>query len=64
MIMEDNLGADGDRIYEALMDAHEGLSEEESNALNTRLVLLMANAIGDPDKLEALFATARSYANR
>ena len=52
----------GDDVYAALLEAHEGLSEAESHALNARLVLLMANRIGDADTLAELFATARSYA--
>jgi hypothetical protein len=50
---------DGDAVYEALMAAHAGLSDAESNALNTRLVLLLANEVGDADRLTALFAAAR-----
>ncbi|WP_353474372.1 DUF2783 domain-containing protein [Salipiger sp. H15] len=56
------LGARGDEVYEALMTAHEGLSEEESHALNVRIVLLLANRIGDADVLKDIFETARSYA--
>ena len=47
MILNDKLGADGDVFYNALMDVHEGLSEAESHALNARLILIMANQIGD-----------------
>ncbi|WP_208349129.1 DUF2783 domain-containing protein [Pseudaestuariivita rosea] len=57
----DNLGADGDAVYAALMATHEGLNEAESHALNARLVLMMANQIGDADVLEKLFLAARSY---
>ena len=39
--------ADPDRAYRMLIDAHRGLSDEESAALNTRLVLILANHIGD-----------------
>ncbi len=53
----------GDDIYAALLDAHEGLSEAESHALNARLVLLMANRIGDADTVRDLLKTARSYAD-
>ena len=60
MILQDNLGPDGDAFYNALMDAHEGLSEGESHALNARLVLMMANQIGDLDTLRALLKTAKS----
>ena len=52
----------GDDVYAALLAAHEGLTEAESHALNARLVLLMANRIGDAEVLAELFATARSYA--
>jgi hypothetical protein len=37
-----------DDIYQWLVDAHEGLSEMDSLRLNARLVLLLANHIGDP----------------
>ena len=33
--------------HEALIDAHHGLSDEQSEALNARLILLLANHIGD-----------------
>jgi len=39
--------ADPDGFYEALVEAHEGLSEKDSAALNARLVFLLANQIGD-----------------
>lgn len=59
MILGDNLGAEGDAFYNALMNAHEGLSEGESHALNARLVLIMANQIGDLETLEKLLDIAR-----
>lgn len=37
----------GDDFYEALIDTHQGLSDEQSLAVNARLVLLLANHIGD-----------------
>ena len=52
----------GDDVYAALLEAHDGLSEEESHALNARLVLLMANQIGDAEAVKELLQTARSYA--
>lgn len=58
MILEDNLGQDGDAFYNALMDAHEGLSEAESHALNARLVLILANQIGDLEILQMLLKAA------
>jgi hypothetical protein len=59
-IAQDHLGKHGDDFYEALMAAHDGLSECESARLNARLVLIMANAIGDIDHLKAIIAKART----
>lgn len=36
----------GDDFYEALINAHQGLSTPQSHALNAKLVLLLANHIG------------------
>jgi Protein of unknown function (DUF2783) len=44
--IEPNL-TDFDGFYEALIDAHRGLSNEQSHAMNAKLVLLLANHIGD-----------------
>lgn len=54
----DRLGLAGDDFYAALMAAHDGLTYDESARLNARLVLLMANAIGDLEELRALLAAA------
>lgn len=43
---EPNL-TDPDGVYAALLEAHDGLSEAESAALNARLILILANHIGD-----------------
>jgi len=43
------LGARGDDVYAALIEAHRGLSDEESNRLNARLVLILANQVGNAD---------------
>ena len=40
---------DQDAAYAALIDAHQGLSEAHSIALNARLVLILCNQIGDLD---------------
>ncbi|HWB45572.1 MAG TPA: DUF2783 domain-containing protein [Hyphomicrobiaceae bacterium] len=50
---------DPDALYAAIIAAHEGLSEADSVALNARLVLLLANHIGDRAVLEEALATAR-----
>ncbi|HSW18939.1 MAG TPA: DUF2783 domain-containing protein, partial [Ramlibacter sp.] len=39
--------ADADGFYEALLRAHQGLGDEDSALLNTQLVLLLANQVGD-----------------
>ena len=57
----DNLGANGDEFYEALMTAHDGLSLSESHAFNARLILLMANHIGDKKTLTSLLDIASRY---
>ena len=50
-----------DLFYEALIDTHRGLNEAQSHALNARLVLLLANHIGDLSVLrQALDAARRS----
>ena len=51
--------ADPDGLYAAILEAHAGLSEAESAALNARLVLLLANHIGDAAVLADALATAR-----
>ena len=52
--------ADPDGLYAAIIDAHADLTEAESVALDTRLVLLLANHIGDPAVLVEALATARA----
>jgi hypothetical protein len=49
-----------DDFYQALIDAHAGLSEQESAALNARLILLLANQVGDVDTLKEAIAAARA----
>ena len=56
---EMGLGARGDEFYEALMAAHEGLSEDDSHALNAQLVLILANHIGDRRVLSEAIALAK-----
>jgi hypothetical protein len=51
---------DPDRAYRALIEAHRGLSDEESADLNTRLVLLLANHVGDHEVLTEAIRLARS----
>ncbi|MDP3618498.1 MAG: DUF2783 domain-containing protein [Ramlibacter sp.] len=58
MKTEPNL-PDADLFYEQLLDAHEGLSQEQSQLLNARLILLLANQVGDSQVLKACIAAAR-----
>jgi hypothetical protein len=50
---------DPDAAYRALIEAHRALSDEASAALNSRLVLILANHIGDPEVLATAIALAR-----
>ena len=59
LITTPNLDAPDD-FYETLIEAHEGLSTDESHALNARLVLLLANHIGTLAVLRQAFVAARS----
>lgn len=54
--------ADADGFYSSLLAAHRGLSEAESHALNARLVLVLANHVGDRKVLELALALARDGA--
>ncbi|MEM9277083.1 MAG: DUF2783 domain-containing protein [Pseudomonadota bacterium] len=59
MTEERGLGNRGDDFYELLMQTHEGLSEAESHVLNARLVLMMANEIGDINVLQNLLEASK-----
>lgn len=52
--------ADADGLYAAIIEAHGGLSRDDSMALNARLVLLLANHIGDAQVLHEALAAARA----
>lgn len=60
MTIDDKLGSDGDAVYAALMEAHEGLTEDQSYRLNVRLVLMLANEVGDGQRVRSLIAAARA----
>ncbi len=51
-----------DDFYEALIDAHRELSPDDSHALNARLVLLLANHVGDVEVLREALRAARDSA--
>ncbi len=50
---------DPDGVYAAIIDAHGDLTDAESAALNARLVLLLANHIGDAEVLKKAMEVAR-----
>ena len=50
--------ADPDAVFEALMNAHRDLAPEASRRLDAKLVLLLANHIGDPDIVKQAIALA------
>ena len=47
-----------DDFYADLLAAHEGLTKAQSDALNARLVLILANQIGDREVLRQALAAA------
>ena len=51
---------DADAAFRAIVEAHRGLSDDESAQLNARLVLLLANHIGDFEVLQEALAAARA----
>lgn len=63
LITEPNL-TPADDFYETLLAAHENLSQEQSVAFNARLILVLANHIGDmtvlSEALDVASETAKS----
>ena len=49
-----------DDFYEALIDAHRELSTAQSHALNAKLVLLLANHVGQLGVLKQALNAARA----
>ena len=56
---EPNLAAPDD-FYDELIGLHRGLTEGESALVNAKLILLLANHVGDRDVLRAAMAAARA----
>lgn len=56
--------SDPDAFYRALIGLHEGLDTEQSQQLNARLILLMAERIGDEAELRSLLREAAAYGAR
>jgi hypothetical protein len=51
---------DPDGFYDELIAAHQGLSKQDSDALNARLILVLANHIGSREVLRSALETAAS----
>lgn len=50
---------DPDGFYDELLNAHNGLTKEQSEAFNARLTLVLCNQIGDRDILRAALEAAK-----
>jgi uncharacterized radical SAM superfamily protein len=48
-----------DDVYEVLITAHNGLSKEQSDAMNARLILILLNHIGDEAVIREAVALAK-----
>ena len=59
LVTAPNIAAPDD-FYEALIDLHRGLTDGQSALVNAKLVLLLANHVGDADVLRAAMAAARA----
>ena len=54
-----------DDVFEALVAAHEGLDDEAGRLVNARLILLLAEEVGDTARvLELIREAARSPSGR
>jgi hypothetical protein len=56
---DDGFAGRGDDFYERLVAAHRGLGDAASGALNAKLVLLLANHIGDLAVIDQALSAAR-----
>jgi hypothetical protein len=48
-----------DEFYELLINAHKNLTSDESEKLNAKLILLLANHIGDMQVLKKAIESAK-----
>ena len=48
-----------DDVYNAIVDAHRDLNDEQCRALDARLILLLANHVGDEAVLHEALKAAR-----
>jgi len=54
---------DSDGFYAELLSLHEGRSAAQSEAINARLILILANHVGDRETLRQAFALALDSLN-
>jgi hypothetical protein len=58
-VATENRFADPDAAFRLIVEAHRGLSDADSAALNAKLVLILANHIGDLETLRQAIALAK-----
>lgn len=59
-LLTDDRSGDADGLYAKLIAAHRDLTDEQSLLVNARLILLLANHIGDTDVLDEAIGLARA----
>ena len=64
MLVTDPNVARPDEAYAMILATHEGLSIDDSHALNARLVLILANHVGEMDVLAQALELARKTGRR
>jgi Protein of unknown function (DUF2783) len=60
LVTDWNLGSAGDDVYSALIEAHGDLTEDQSRRLDLRMILLLANHIGDDTVILEVLRRARA----
>jgi hypothetical protein len=55
-----NLGTQGDSLFNDLLNAHEGLTDNQSSQLNAAIILLLSNHIGDAALIRDAITRARA----
>ncbi|WP_395459132.1 DUF2783 domain-containing protein [Azospirillum melinis] len=58
-LMTEQRFASPDDVYQLLIDSHRDLTPEQSTRLNAKLILLLANHIGDAEVLAEALRVAR-----
>jgi hypothetical protein len=59
-LAKSNRFTDPDAAYRLIIEAHRGLSDQDSAALDARLVLILANEVGDIETLRAALRLANA----